>query len=58
MKALSILVIIALWVAAIAGYIINIVSLIHGLSHPGFIEVIRAIGIIAAPLGVVMGLFV
>lgn len=52
------LLIIALWVAAGVGYVINIVKIV-GLWHAPIASeiVIRAIGVFAAPLGAIAGYF-
>lgn len=56
----SAIAIIILWITIVVltatGYILNIVSLIQADSF-GMLEMARAIGVIAAPLGVVLGYF-
>ena len=37
------------------GYIHNIVLFVNSLNNIGMLEVFRAIGIVAAPLGIVLG---
>lgn len=51
--------IVSLWITGIIGWIINIVELC-GMTFTGHETefVIRAVGIVIAPLGAVMGLFV
>jgi hypothetical protein len=44
------------WLAAIVGWVANIVKMCHHLSEPlSGMEILRMIGIIAAPLGAVLG---
>lgn len=52
---------IAIWVTGAVGWCMNIWKLIEVLSATGAagtLEIIRVIGILAAPLGSVLGLFV
>ena len=52
---------IALWIAGVIGWCLNILKLIEalqGVAPSGVLEIIRAIGVFAAPLGSVLGLFV
>lgn len=55
MKA-SALVIIGLWIAAVVGYIANIVQLVQNYDHTITIQfAIKLVGILAAPVGSIMG---
>ena len=52
------LIIIAIWIAAIYGWIANIVDIIHTVSDPiTAMFILRCFGIIAAPLGAILGYF-
>lgn len=42
-------------VAAISGYVTNIIKLVHHVGPFAAMEVVRAIGIIAPPVGAIMG---
>lgn len=59
MKTFGYLALILMWLAGILaagyGYIHNIVMLVHHTGPFGILEAVRAVGIVLAPLGVVMG---
>ena len=60
MKAATIggVIMIGIWIAAIIGWIINIVTLAHTVDAPiTGMFILRCVGIIVAPLGAVLGLF-
>lgn len=44
-----------LWAAAIAGWVMNIVALVHLTSFTSGMAVLRVIGIFVAPLGAILG---
>jgi hypothetical protein len=46
---------VALFIVTAYGYIHNIVLLVGHVGAFGLLEVVRAVGILAAPLGVIMG---
>ena len=55
------LLIVLLWVAFIAGYVLNIVNIINNLSTDDEVTkmfIFQCIGIIIAPLGSILGWFV
>lgn len=53
----------AVWIAAIIGWVINLVAVIHGVSGLAHLTdisgmlALRIVGIPAAPLGALLGLF-
>lgn len=54
------LVVIGIWLAAIIGWVLNIVALVGfsgTLATMGTLEIARIIGIFVAPLGSILGLF-
>lgn len=54
----AILAYIALFIAFIYGYVSNIISIIHTLSDPiTGLFIARCFGVVAAPLGAVLGYF-
>jgi hypothetical protein len=57
MKAIVLLIWLTCIVLTVGGWIANIVKLL-GAGDFGLLELARAIGIVAAPLGVILGLFV
>ena len=57
MRVIS-LVFIAVWLAGIIGWVLNIVAIVHALADPiTGMFLARCIGVIAAPLGAVLGYF-
>lgn len=46
---------IVIWIACIFGYVDNIIKLAGGINDFTNMEILRIIGIFAAPLGVVLG---
>jgi len=59
MKTVGAVAVVGGWLAAIVaggyGYIHNIYSLVNHAGEFGSLEIVRAIGVVAAPLGAVMG---
>lgn len=53
----SVLGLAALCLTAISGYVLNVIKL-AGADTFAVEEAIRAVGILAAPIGIIMGLFV
>lgn len=52
------LIVIAIWIAVIYGWIANIVDIIHTVSDPiTGMFILRCVGIIVAPVGAIMGYF-
>ena len=49
------LALVGLWMAAIAGYVMNIINVFYVTSPVDVIDVMTIIGVIFAPLGAVMG---
>ena len=57
--SIGVLLIVALWVTCIVGWIMNIVKLVGMIGGVAGMEfILRIVGIPVGPLGVVMGLFV
>jgi hypothetical protein len=56
---ISMLVMFAIWVSSIVGWIMNILDIVHTINDPiTGLFILRCVGIIVAPLGAVLGLFV
>lgn len=52
------LVVLSIWIAAIVGWVLNIVDIFHTMANPvNGLFILRCIGIVFAPLGSVLGLF-
>lgn len=52
------LVVVLIWLAAVGGWIANIVKIVGTISDPiTGMFILRCVGIIAAPLGAVLGYF-
>lgn len=48
--------VIALWIAGVIGWILNIASIVHMLNDPiTAMFIARVVGVFAAPLGAVLG---
>lgn len=45
----------AVIVASVYGYVHNILSLVHHVGVFGLIEVVRVVGLVIPPVGIVMG---
>lgn len=45
----------AIAIAAVGGYVTNIVKLVHHVGPFAAMEVVRAIGIVVPPMGAIMG---
>ena len=52
------LIVIGLWIIFAVGYILNIIAIVHMINDPitGML-ILRIIGIFAAPMGAILGLF-
>lgn len=59
MNVIAPLTVVILWLAAIVaslyGYIHNILSLVHHVGAFGLMEVVRVVGLVIPPVGIVMG---
>lgn len=51
------LAIIGIWIAAIIGWILNIIHFVQALPVFDTIQIARAVGVVLAPLGALLGWF-
>lgn len=52
------IVIVGIWIAAIVGWVLNIVAVVHAVALPiTGMFLLRCVGIFAAPLGSILGYF-